>query len=211
MLSRPFSPADPSRILIPPHMFAKTAAPPNSAPTPMAAVLAGWAGLLVLADETPLVAELSRLETLALRLLVMLARSELRLEAAPPVAVASTLLMELAREAAFWVSDDRSELRSDRCDDTPLPTPPVGSRLAVVTPEAKDSTAEVAPAMAEVTAPPREESSVTDGRRPSSVVVSAWKGDQCFLLIFVCVFFSLFFLIKWPKKGGARLRTWSWK
>jgi len=85
-----------------------TAAPPNRAPTPMAAVWYGaalpvtWLVALAMLLEAPLVSE---------------ARSELRLEAAEPVAVASEELRSDDREATSELMDDEMDETADEADD----------------------------------------------------------------------------------------------
>jgi len=100
------------------YRFARTAAPPNSAPTASAAVLTGGAAAFVLelppadvvvgdapaADalaEAADATELTRAETELARLL----SSEASDDWAGPVAVARTLLIELSSEAALLVSE----------------------------------------------------------------------------------------------------------
>lgn len=109
------------------YKFAKTAAPPNKAPIPTAAVLAGIAGLLVelaaVAVPVPVpVAEFFRLLTFALTLEPSPPNSELRLLATLPVAVASTLEILLAREAASDVMEATSEDTSDNLEEILEPT-----------------------------------------------------------------------------------------
>lgn len=107
------------------YKFAKTAAPPNRAPIPTAAVLAGIAGLLVelAAVSVPVpVAEFFRLLTFALTLEPSPPNSELKLLATLPVAVASTLEILLAREAASDVMEATSEDTSDNLEEILEPT-----------------------------------------------------------------------------------------
>lgn len=137
------------------YKFAKTAAPPNKAPIPTAAVLAGIAGLLVelAAVSVPVpVAEFFRLLTFALTLEPSPPSSELKLLTTLPVAVASTLEMLLAREAASEVIEATSEDTSDSLEEILEPTESVCVRVWVrpeVISESIDAAAEVAPAMAE--------------------------------------------------------------
>lgn len=85
---------------------------------PIAAVLAGIAGLLVeLADVSVPVAEAFKLLTFALTLEPSPPNSELKLLATLPVAVASTLEMLLAREAASEVMDATLEDTSDSLEE----------------------------------------------------------------------------------------------
>lgn len=118
---------------------------------PTAAVLAGIAGLLVeLAVVSVAVAELFRLLTLALTLDPSPLNSELRLLAMLPVAVASTLEMLLAREAASEVMEATSEDTSESLEEILEPTESVTERLwPEVKSEPIEAAAEVAPAMAE--------------------------------------------------------------
>lgn len=161
------------------YRFAKTAAPPNSAPIPTTAVLAA-AGLLVsvaLAALPVAVAELRRLDTLALSELVRPESSELRLLATEPVAVARTEEMELTWEAASDVTLAISLDASDRWDEILEPRELV---MLSVRSEVKSLTmlaaAEVAPAMAE------ERSEEAVWRMPpgwvESVAVESWPNKS---------------------------------
>lgn len=143
------------------HRFAKTAAPPNKAPMPTAAVLAGIAGLLVeLAAVSVPVAEFFKLLTFALTLDPSPPSSELRLLATLPVAVASTLEMLLAREAASEVMEATSEDTSESSEEILEPREEVKERLwSEVMSEAMEAAAEVAPAIAEVMPSPAEDRS----------------------------------------------------
>lgn len=101
---------------------------------PTAAVLAGIAGLLVelaaVAVSVPVpVAEFFKLLTLALTLEPSPPSSELKLLATLPVAVASTLEMLLAREAASEVMEATSEDTSESLEETLAPRDEVTDRL----------------------------------------------------------------------------------
>lgn len=174
--------------------MAHTAAPPNNAPKPTAAVLAGRAGLLVwLADPVAPVPEASvpvadafNELTLALSELVRPPSSELRLLLTLPVAVASTELIELTRLAASLVTLSMSEDRSDRRLDT---SDAKGRVLVMLRPmsevmsEAMDAAAEVTPAMAEESPSAAEEralpaSEVAVSRMPpGSAETSVWVAS----------------------------------
>lgn len=144
---------------------------------PTAAVRAGDAGLLVLlALPAALVALLSKLLTLELNVEWIPARSELRLLAALPVAVARTLEMLLAREPASpvrlltWdataeVMEAMFEDASERREETLAPS--VASEMTEPAPE-------VATAPADVISLPMEESTEEAvWRRPPGLSVAA--------------------------------------
>lgn len=136
------------------YKLAKTAAPPNNAPIPMAPVLTGAAGLLVpdaaVLESSVAVADALMELTLALRLLVNEPSSPLSELLTEPVAVANTEDKLLARLAASEVRLATSEDNSDRCDEMWSPTEAV---LVMECSEVKSLTtepaAEVAPATAE--------------------------------------------------------------
>lgn len=120
---------------------------------PTAAVLAGIAGLLVelAAVSVPVaVAEFFKLLTFELTLEPSPLNSELKLLLMLPVAVASTLEMLLAREAASDVMEATSEDTSDSLEEILEPIESVWVRVwSEVKSEPIEAAAEVAPAMAE--------------------------------------------------------------
>lgn len=141
--------------------MAQTAAPPNKAPIPTAAVRTGAAGLLVpdaalalpVAASVPVAVADARSElTFSLRLLVSEPSSPLRLLAMDPVAVASTDDRLLARLAASEVMLATSEDTSERCDETLAPMDEVRvteTEWSEVKSLTTEPAAEVAPATAE--------------------------------------------------------------
>ncbi|PSS03881.1 hypothetical protein BD289DRAFT_420449 [Coniella lustricola] len=160
------------------YMLAHTATPPNKAPNPTAAVLAGAAGLLVepvpVADAAvPVpVAEFFNELTLALNELVRPPSSELRLLLTLPVAVASTELMELARLAASLVTLATSEDRSDKR----LDTSEANGRVLVMLRPMSEVMSEAIEAAAEVTPPMAEEMPSTAEERPlPASEVAVWR------------------------------------
>lgn len=180
------SPAPPPLLTI--YRFAYTAAPPNRAPKPIAAVLAGGAGLPVaavaLAPVAVAVAESRRELTFALRELVRPLSSEEREEAAAPVAVARTAEMDEARAPASLVMEARSDDAADRRLETAEPRGSVSVCVPVaVISERMLPPAEVAPAIAEEKPAPREDqASDAVSRMPpgwvESSVLWAWRERE---------------------------------
>jgi len=141
-----------------------TAAPPNKAPMPTAAVWYGAA--LPVTDVTALVALAMLLEAA----LVREARSELRLEAAEPVAVASDLLSSEDLEAMSERTDEETEETAGEIEDETLLSSEDLEAMSELTDEETDEPAEAAEEVTEETSLAMEET--TELTTLVSVVVS---------------------------------------